>query len=105
MWWSVAWPRFISADLLGAGQRDIVLLRDIGKLASASMIAGTVCSILRSSPGAAGPLVVLAACGIVFAVVYLFAIYFLRVLSAEGRGPAREFAARRLPVPWRYRLD
>jgi O-antigen/teichoic acid export membrane protein len=57
--------------LLGVTSRDLVLLRDIGKLAMAAMAAGAVAILVRLALGTRGDLGVLAGCGAAFAVVYL----------------------------------
>ncbi len=57
--------------LLGVTARDVVLLRDIGKLALAAAGAGAVAALVRWMLAPRGELLVLAGCGAVFAVVYL----------------------------------
>jgi O-antigen/teichoic acid export membrane protein len=93
------------ARLLGVGRRDIVLLRDTGKLAFAAAIAGLASAAVRLVVAPAAPLVVLAAGATVFTLAYLAAIHFLGVLSVQERGRIRTIAARYLPAPLRYRLD
>jgi hypothetical protein len=79
--------------LLGVTARDIVLLRDLAKLAVASAAAGLACAALRSLLGTASPFTVLAVCGPAFACVYLVAIHFLRVLSPDEYDQLREGVA------------
>ena len=57
--------------LLGVTARDVVLLRDIGKLASAALAAGVVAELVRGLLARESALIVLAGCGVVFAGVYL----------------------------------
>jgi O-antigen/teichoic acid export membrane protein len=57
--------------LLGVTARDVVLLRDIGKLAMAAAGAGAVAALVRWMLAPRGELAVLAGCGAVFAAVYL----------------------------------
>jgi O-antigen/teichoic acid export membrane protein len=57
--------------LLGVTARDVVLLRDIGKLAMAAVGAGAIAALVRWVLAPRGELVVLAGCGAVFGVVYL----------------------------------
>jgi hypothetical protein len=57
--------------LLGVTARDVVLLRDIGKLAMAAVGAGAIAALVRLMLTSRGDLVVLAGCGAVFAGVYL----------------------------------
>jgi O-antigen/teichoic acid export membrane protein len=79
--------------LLGVTTRDIILLRDLGKLAAASAAAGLACAALRSLLGTGSPFTVLAVCGPAFACVYLVAIHFLRVLSPDEYDQLREGVA------------
>jgi O-antigen/teichoic acid export membrane protein len=57
--------------LLGVTARDVVLLRDIGKLAIAALAAGVVAVLVRWLLVTRSDWVVLAACGVAFAAVYL----------------------------------
>jgi hypothetical protein len=57
--------------LLGVTARDVVLLRDIGKLAVAALAAGLAAEVVRLFLGPASALVILTGCGAVFAAVYL----------------------------------
>ena len=57
--------------LLGVTTRDLVLLRDVGKLAIAALAAGTAAGLVRLLLLRENPLIVLAGCGAVFAAVYL----------------------------------
>jgi O-antigen/teichoic acid export membrane protein len=57
--------------LLGVTARDVVLLRDIGKLALAALGAGVVACLIRVLLAPRGAGAVLAGCGAAFAIVYL----------------------------------
>ncbi len=57
--------------LLGITGRDLVLLRDVAKLASAALAAGAVAELVRWSLVRESAFTVLVACGVVFAGVYL----------------------------------
>jgi len=57
--------------LLGVTARDVVLLRDIGKLAMAAVGAGAVAALVRLMLAPRSELIVLAGCGAAFAAVYL----------------------------------
>ncbi len=57
--------------LLGVTALDVVLLRDIGKLAIAAVGAGAVAALVRLVLAPRGELIVLAGCGAAFALVYL----------------------------------
>jgi O-antigen/teichoic acid export membrane protein len=62
------------ARLLRVTVRDVVLLRDIAKLAVAALAAGVVAELIRLVLVPKGALVVLAGCGTAFAAVYLAVI-------------------------------
>lgn len=57
--------------LLGVTARDLVLVRDIGRLAIAALAAGVVAGAIRWLLATRGDLAVLAGCAAVFSVVYL----------------------------------
>jgi O-antigen/teichoic acid export membrane protein len=59
------------ARLLGVDSRDLVLLRDIGKIALAALVAGVVAELVRWILVPQGALAALAGCGAAFAVIYL----------------------------------
>ena len=80
--------------LLGVGRRDLVLLRDVGKLALASLVAGIVCGSVRLLLLPAGPLTVLAVCAAVFTGAYLGAVCVLRVNLGLEAAAARVSWAR-----------
>jgi O-antigen/teichoic acid export membrane protein len=57
--------------LLGVAMGDLILLRDVGKLAIAALAAGVVAEVIRFLLAPESALVTLAGCGGAFAVVYL----------------------------------
>src|SRR5712692_8429504 len=57
--------------LLGVVRQDVYLLRDIGKLAVASLIAALACAAVRYFIVGATPFLVLAVCSSVFAILYI----------------------------------
>ena len=59
------------ARLLGVTAGDVILLRDIGKLAVAALGAGAAAELVRVLLAGASALGVLAGCGAAFAIVYL----------------------------------
>jgi O-antigen/teichoic acid export membrane protein len=67
--------------LLGVNVRDLVLLRDIGKLALAALAAGIAAEAVRLSFAGASAFVLLVGCGVVFAAVYLGGCYVTRAAS------------------------
>jgi O-antigen/teichoic acid export membrane protein len=86
--------------LLGVTRKDFYLLKDIGKLALASLVAALACAAVRLFIVSAAPFIVLAVCGTVFAIVYVVAVLGLRVLSREEYQQIREKLANRLPASW-----
>lgn len=73
------------ARLLGVRRTDIVLLRDVGKIAACAAAAGLLAAGVRSLLPDARPLVILLICGAVFGVVYLGAILAAGVATAEEK--------------------
>lgn len=77
--------------VLGTNRRDLLLLKDVGKLAVASAAAGVVCLLVHSLMLAnnARPLFILIACSAAFAAVYLPAMLLLRVPTSDEREKVR----------------
>jgi hypothetical protein len=69
--------------VLSVTRRDLVLLKDVGKLALASGLAGLAAFVVRTLLIGMKPFVILAACGTVFALLYFVAILVLRVVTSE----------------------
>jgi O-antigen/teichoic acid export membrane protein len=76
--------------LLGVTARDVVLLRDVGKLAVAALVAGVGAEVVRLFLARESALAVLAGCGAAFAGVYLAIV--VRWLPVPRPVP--------LPVAW-----
>jgi hypothetical protein len=79
--------------LLGVQRRDVRLLRDVGKLAVASLAAAGTAALVRHSL-AAHPAAVVAACGVVFAPVFAVVVLATGVLSVDERAFFRAQVAR-----------
>ena len=91
--------------LLGVVRRDIFLLRDVGKLAFASLFAGFIAAACRPLLGGAPPLSIVALLAAIFAAVYLGFVHLLRVLAPDEQARIRDTVARYLPRPLRYELE
>ena len=74
------------------------LLRDVGKLAAACLAAALASAALRFFLAGMPPFVVLAACGTLFAVVYLAAIHLLRIPTQDEYEQIRDAIGRYLPT-------
>lgn len=83
--------------ILGVSRRDLVLLKDIGKLALAAAAAGLVAEGVRLLLRGAKPLVVLMVCGVVFSLVYLGAVLLAGILTPEEKDLVRRKIAVLLP--------
>jgi O-antigen/teichoic acid export membrane protein len=86
--------------VLDVRRGDIVLLKDVGKLAVAAVIAGLAAAALRSSLPFVKPLPVLAACGVGFCLVYGAVLLAAGVLS----GPEKEMIRRKVSVVLRQAM-
>jgi len=77
--------------VLGAGFRDLMLFKDVAKLAGAAAVAGFLCYFVRSLFLASNPkpLVMLVVCFAVFASIYLLAILLLGVPTSDEREKVR----------------
>jgi len=71
--------------ILGVSRKDLVLLKDVGKLAVAAAAAGLVAEGVRLLLREVQPLIVLMACGVVFALVYLCSVWFAGILTPEEK--------------------
>jgi O-antigen/teichoic acid export membrane protein len=88
--------------VLGVAWRDIRLLKDVGKLALATVAAAAAAAAARLTVLGAKPFVVLAVCGVVFALTYLALLLALRIPDDDEFGVLRREAARlRRLSPWR----
>jgi O-antigen/teichoic acid export membrane protein len=84
---------FKSAAILGVTARDLLLLKDVGKLAVAAAAAGVVVLIMRWVLLGARPLMILAVCGSLFLFTYLAAIIAMGILTPEERKSIRNRVA------------
>jgi len=80
--------------ILGVTWRDLVLVKDMGKLALAAIAGGVATFLTRTSVSGAKPLVMLVVCALVFSVVYLAAILLLRILTSHEQEALRRIAGR-----------
>lgn len=69
--------------------RDIVLIKDVGKVAVAALAAGSLTSVVRMFVMGQRPFVMLAVCGIAFSCFYISFIWLLRIPSLEERDAIR----------------
>jgi len=92
---------FKATRILGVVRGDVVLLKDVGKLAASAIAAGIVGAVARSLMQGTRPLVVLISSGIVFSLVYLAAAWMTGVISSDERAfMRRSFAAGQRAVRW-----
>ena len=80
--------------VLGIGARHLALVKDVGKLAIASAVAGAAALVVRllMLSQDAGPLSVLAACALVFGLVYAAGVLLFGVPKPEERDAVRRQA-------------
>ena len=83
--------------ILGVSRKDIVLLKDIGKLAICAAVAALVAEGTRLLLGEVKPLVILIVCGMVFSAVYLCAVLLAGIMTREEREVVERRVARLLP--------
>ena len=83
--------------ILGVSRKDIVLLRDIGKLAIASAVSGVVAEGVRLLLRGSKPLVILMVCGFVFGAIYLGAVLLAGVPTREEKDIVQRKIAVLLP--------
>jgi len=74
-----------AANILGASWRDLVLLRDVGKLGVAAFLALVVTAVARSFLLNTGPFAVLAVGALLFGAVYLTGVWLIGVPTADER--------------------
>lgn len=83
--------------ILGVTWEDIVLLKDVGKLALAATAAALVTAAVRLPLRAEKPITVLIACGGVFSLVYLGGVLLAGVVTPEEKDIVRRKIAVLLP--------
>ena len=93
----IAW-RF--SHILGTKWQDIYLLKDVGKVAAATLVAALAALILRTALGGAKPLVIIVSCGVVFSLVYLAGLFALKVAEAEEYETLRRQMGRLRHLRW-----
>ena len=86
------------ARLLGVTARDLILLRDIGKIAIAALAAGVVAELTRLLLAPKGALVMLAGCGAAFALVYLAVVFRLLPAALASRFTSAGVSSRYWPM-------
>jgi len=75
--------------ILGVRRKDMVLLKDIGKLALAAAAAGVLTAAVRIPLRGAKPLIVLMVCGMAFSLIYLGGVLLAGVVTPEEKGMVR----------------
>lgn len=75
--------------IVNVSWRDVVLVKDVGKVAVAALVAGSLTSVVRVFATGQRPLIVLAVCGIVFGCSYVALVWLLGIPSAEERAAVR----------------
>ena len=80
---------FKAWKIINVRWRDITLLKDVGKIAVASIAAGALAAAARLFVLGARPFVVLTVCGAVFACAYLACVWLLKVPTTEEREAVR----------------
>jgi O-antigen/teichoic acid export membrane protein/GT2 family glycosyltransferase/2-polyprenyl-3-methyl-5-hydroxy-6-metoxy-1,4-benzoquinol methylase len=87
-----------AGSVLQVRWRDAHLLKDIGKVAAAAVVAGMVAAIIRSYLlGASAPLILII-CGAAFAIVYFACAFLVNGLTADERSAIKRQFARLLPA-------
>lgn len=80
--------------------RDIVLIKDVGKIAVAALTAGSLTAVVRMFALGQRPLIVLMICGVAFACFYVLFIWLLGIASVEEREAIRNKLARAQRLVW-----
>lgn len=94
------------ARVLAVTRRDLVLLKDVGKLAVAAALAGITTALVRLLLLGLKPFVLLVICGTVFSLVYLAAILLLRIVTSEELDFVRHRVARlQRRIYWKRAVD
>lgn len=92
--------------VLEVSRRDLPLLRDVGKVAVASITAAAAAAVVRAFMPGIKPFFVLAACGVAFGLAYVGALLLLKVVTEDELEAVRERAARlRQRVYWKRTAD
>ncbi|MDX6612681.1 MAG: hypothetical protein QOD75_1867 [Blastocatellia bacterium] len=80
--------------VLRVSRSDLALFKDVGKIAVASLLAGSMAALSRSLLPGLKPFFVLAVCGVAVTVSYVAAILILKVITAEEIDLARRSVVR-----------
>ncbi|HVG18969.1 MAG TPA: oligosaccharide flippase family protein [Blastocatellia bacterium] len=80
---------FKSGIILGLTARDILLFRDVGRLAIAATAAGAVAAIARWPLLGSSPIIILAACGGLYFITYFTLVVAMGILTADERRSIR----------------
>ncbi|MDT5293859.1 MAG: hypothetical protein QOJ76_739, partial [Acidobacteriota bacterium] len=76
--------------VLGVGWSDVRLLKDVGKVAAATVAATVAAIVVRSLMAGAKPFFIILYSGIAFSLVYLACLLLFKVPEDEERGAARQ---------------
>jgi O-antigen/teichoic acid export membrane protein len=82
--------------VLGIGRHDAGLLKDVGKIAAATLAGAAAALAVHSFVAGGRPFFVILYCGVAFSVVYLAGLLVLGVPEEEERDWARRFLSRLL---------
>jgi O-antigen/teichoic acid export membrane protein len=92
--------------IMRVGWRDLVLIRDVGKIAVVAVAAGSITAMLRVSMAGQRPVVVLIACGLAFGCVYAVLVWLLRVPTSAEIGLVKHWFGRlRRSLPGKRELQ
>jgi O-antigen/teichoic acid export membrane protein len=87
---------------LGVTFRDLTLLRDVGKVAIASVLAGAIAATTNSLLPNLHPMIALGIGGLVFSMIYVVLVLLFAVVSFDERETLRQYAvAAQRFIPWR----
>ncbi len=91
-----------AARIVGVRRQELVLFKDVAKLAGAAIVAGATAWGVRTLFVGLRPFVVLVACGLAFVCVYAAAIWLLKVVTPDERVTlARKLAGLTRIARWR----
>ena len=87
-------------SIVGVTRRDVVLLKDVGKVGAAAAAAAALAAGVRLLMAGSRPFAVLAVCGVVFGCAYLALVWLLRVPTAQEREAVRVKVESALRLAW-----
>jgi len=86
--------------------RDIVLLKDVGKVAVATLAAGSITAVVRLLVLGQRPFIVLSICGVAFGCLYATLVWLLGIVSPDEREAIRQkFASMRRRISYRSAFE